>query len=119
MKLLFLVVVASLALPAVIDAMLDDEFFQQPVDSLFGVADGRMRISEALPPYKHNARSLITVKNRNTTRWDKFYMNNWTPVDPPGGLVLSNDQFHVDMKITSRNQICKWLAPPYREGSRG
>jgi xyloglucan:xyloglucosyl transferase len=38
-------------------------------------------------------------------RWDKYYMNNWTPIDPPGGLVISGDQLHVDMKITSQNQI--------------
>nr|PNR48387.1 hypothetical protein PHYPA_012863 [Physcomitrium patens] len=37
--------------------------------------------------------------------WDMHYMNNWTPKDPPGGLVISDDQMHVDMKITSTYQI--------------
>jgi len=38
--------------------------------------------------------------------WDRNYINLYTPV-PDGGLVVSGDGLHVDLKITSPNQTCK------------
>lgn len=61
MKLLFLLVVVSLALPAVIDAMQDYEF--QPADAFFGVVDiERLRPRAPQHPYRLNARLLATTK---------------------------------------------------------
>jgi hypothetical protein len=34
-------------------------------------------------------------------------MNLYTPTDPPGGLVVSDDGMHVDLQITSPQEICK------------
>lgn len=40
--------------------------------------------------------------------WDTYYMNLYTPM-PDGGLVVSEDEMHVDLRITSPNQTCKWI----------
>ncbi|KAG0610767.1 hypothetical protein M758_7G089600 [Ceratodon purpureus] len=63
------------------------------------------------PPNPYPTTSMCPVLGtavyppQNPARWDKYYMNNWTPKDPPGGLTVSDDQFHVDLKISTKNQI--------------
>ncbi|KAG0559794.1 hypothetical protein KC19_10G129500 [Ceratodon purpureus] len=46
--------------------------------------------------------------------WSTHYMNLYTPTDPPGGLVISDDGMHVDMKITSPQQIFGHFLSKYR-----
>lgn len=38
--------------------------------------------------------------------WDRNYVNLYTPM-PDGGLVVSDDRMHADLRITSPNQTCK------------
>lgn len=44
----------------------------------------------------------------NAAPFDRNYVNLYTPM-PDGGLVVSADGMHADLRITSPNQTCKWI----------